>query len=124
MITIKSKGNFKKTSSFLERIKDFSHRVALEKYAQRGVEALAAATPKDSGETAASWYYEIHRGVGRTSIEFFNSNNQNGFPVAIMLQYGHGTGTGGWVEGMDYINPAVQPVFDKILREMWEEVTR
>ena len=123
MITVKSRGDLKKTTAFLDRIAGFHQRVNLEKYARRGIEALAAATPSDSGETASSWYYEIHRGTDKMSIQFFNSNIQNGFPIAIMLQYGHGTGTGGWVEGRDYINPAIQPIFDNIADEVWREVT-
>ena len=78
----------------------------------------------DSGETARSWYYEISNKKGSVTISFHNSNIQNGVPIAIILQYGHGTGTGGWVEGRDYINPAIQPIFDQIAAEAWKEVTR
>ena len=83
-----------------------------------------AATPVDSGETAASWYYEITNKNNTITISFHNSNIQNGVPIAILLQYGHGTGTGGWVQGRDYINPAIQPIFDQIAEYAWKEVTR
>ena len=86
--------------------------------------ALASATPVDTGQTANSWYYEIERANGKVSITFYNSNIQNGIPIAIILQYGHGTGTGGWVQGRDYINPAIQPIFDKIANAAWREVTK
>lgn len=85
--------------------------------------ALASATPVDSGETAGSWYYRIENRKGSAIISFHNSNIQNGVPIAIILQYGHGTGTGGWVEGIDYINPAIQPIFDEIAKNAWREVT-
>ena len=89
-----------------------------------GVAALSSATPVDSGETAASWYYEITNKNNTITISFHNSNIQNGVPIAILLQYGHGTGTGGWVQGRDYINPAIQPIFDQIAEYAWKEVTR
>jgi hypothetical protein len=96
----------------------------LEKYGQEGVVALASATPVDTGLTASSWYYEIERGPEKVSITFYNSNIQNGIPIAIILQYGHATGGGGWVQGRDYINPALQPIFDSIAQKAWEEVTK
>lgn len=96
----------------------------LDKYGRAGVSALSSATPVESGLAASSWYYEIERGKGFVRIIFGNSDVENGFPVAIMLQYGHGTGTGGWVEGRDYINPAIQPIFDKIAADAWREVTK
>ena len=86
--------------------------------------ALSSATPVDTGLTANSWYYKIERDANSVKIVFCNSNIQNGIPIAIILQYGHGTGTGGWVEGRDYINPAIQPVFDKIANNAWREVTK
>ena len=86
--------------------------------------ALSCATPVDSGNTANSWYYEIENKKGQVRINFLNSNINQGVPIAIILQYGHGTGTGGWVQGRDYINPAIQPVFDRILQDIWKEVTR
>lgn len=96
----------------------------LDKYGREGVAALASATPVDTGLTAKSWYYKIENKKGSVTISFLNSNIQNGVPIAIILQYGHGTGTGGWVEGRDYINPAIQPIFDRIVAEAWREVTK
>lgn len=124
MITFKQKGDFSKLSSFLERAKEVVKMGNLDKYGRKGVEALAAATPVESGLTASSWYYEIERKDGSVSIVFKNSNFNKGVPIAIILQYGHGTGTGGWVEGRDYINPAIQPIFDEIADEVWREVTK
>lgn len=123
-ITIKQRGDFKKLNSFMERCKNLFKAGMLDKYGEMGVAALSSATPEDTGETAASWSYKITRGFGTLTISFHNSNIQNGFPVAVFLQYGHGTGTGGWVEGRDYINPAIQPIFDQILNDVWREVTR
>ena len=124
MITFKSKGNFKKLSSFFERIKEAAKIGDLDKYGREGVEALRQNTPIDTGLTADSWYYEINRDDGVVSISFHNSNIQNGVPIAIILQYGHGTNNGGWVEGRDYINPAIQPIFDKIAEDAWKEVSK
>ena len=95
----------------------------LRKYGQAGVEALAAATPKDTGETAASWSYEIVQTRNGYSIFWNNSNVNRGVNIALILQYGHGTGTGGYVRGIDYINPAIRPVFDEIANAAWKEVT-
>ena len=122
MITFRQKGDFKKLSGYLERVKEVVKLDKLDRYGQEGVNALASATPVESGETAASWGYKIERGDGGVSIIFTNSNINQGVPIAIILQYGHGTGTGGYVEGRDYINPAIQPVFDRIAKEVWEEV--
>lgn len=124
MITFRQKGDFSGLSKFLEKAKNAVKIGDLDKYGREGVAALASATPVDSGLTASSWYYKIKRSNGSVSIEFCNSNVQNGVPIAIILQYGHGTGTGGWVEGRDYINPAVQPIFDKIAKNAWREVTK
>lgn len=125
MIVFRHKGDFSRTEKFLERAKEAVKIGELDKYGRAGVAALASATPVDSGLTASSWYYTIERQNGRTSIIFNNSNVQNGWcNVAIILQYGHGTGTGGWVEGRDYINPAIQPIFDQIANDAWEEVTK
>lgn len=124
MITFRHKGDFSKFSKYLERAKEAVRLGTLDKYGSEGVAALASATPVDSGETANSWYYEIERSKGSVSISFKNSHINQGVPIAIILQYGHGTGTGGWVEGRDYINPAIRPVFDKIADEAWKEVTR
>ena len=95
----------------------------LDRFGRQGVAALSAATPVDSGETAASWYYEITRTKSSWTITFNNSHMVGGVPLAILLQYGHGTGTGGYVQGRDYINPAIQPVFDRIADEAWKAVT-
>ena len=124
LITFKHKGDFSNLTRFLERAKEAVHMGDLDKYGRAGVEALASATPVDSGETANSWYYEITNSKGSAKITFNNSNIQNGVPIAIILQYGHGTGTGGWVEGRDYINPAIQPIFDEIANNAWREVTK
>lgn len=124
MISFKHKGNFSKLTSFLERAKEAVNLGRLDKYGREGVAALASATPVDSGLTASSWYYEIENKNGSATITFYNSNIQSGVPIAIILQYGHGTRNGGWVQGRDYINPAIQPIFDKITDEAWREVTK
>lgn len=124
MISFRQKGDFSKLTRYLERAKESMKIGCLDKYGREGVAALAAATPVDSGLTAASWYYEIENRGGSITITFNNSHIQNGVPIAIILQYGHGTGTGGWVEGRDYINPSIQPIFDRIADEAWKEVTR
>lgn len=124
MISFRQKGDFSKLNGYLERVKEAAKLGILDKYGQQGVAALSSATPVDTGLTANSWSYKIERGNGSVSIVFNNSNIQNGVPIAIILQYGHGTGTGGWVEGRDYINPAIQPVFDQIAESAWEEVTK
>lgn len=123
-ITFQQKGNFSKATRYMERIKEIIHFGLLDKYGRDGVAALSSATPVDSGNTANSWYYEIENKKGQVRINFLNSNINQGVPIAIILQYGHGTGTGGWVQGRDYINPAIQPVFDRILQDIWKEVTR
>ena len=124
MITFRQKGDFSKLTRFLERAKEAVHLGDLDKYGRQGVAALSSATPVDSGLTAESWYYEIENKNGSATIKFNNSNIQNGVPIAIILQYGHGTCNGGWVEGRDYINPAIQPIFDEIANEAWREVTK
>ena len=124
MITFRQKGDFSKLTRFLERAKEVVKMGDLDKYGEAGVTALASATPKDTGMTASSWYYTIENKNGRATISFNNSNIQNGVPIAIILQYGHATGTGGWVEGRDYINPAIRPIFDKIADDAWKEVTK
>lgn len=123
MITIRSKGDFSKATRYFERVKKAAKVDVLDKYGKAGVAALSSATPVDSGLTASSWYYEIKRQNGSARIDFLNSNANKGVNIAIILQYGHGTGTGGWVEGRDYINPAIQPIFDKITEDAWKEVT-
>ena len=124
MISFRQKGDFSKLTSFLERAKNVIKIGELDKYGREGVAALASATPVDSGLTASSWYYKIERQNGSASINFYNSNINEGVPIAIILQYGHGTGTGGWIEGRDYINPAIQPIFDKIADDAWKEVAK
>lgn len=124
MITFQQKGDFHKTFNFLRKAQKLN-AVDLVKYGEMAVEALRAATPRDTGLTAASWYFEIAERDGTIAINFLNSNLGDGWaPIAILLQMGHATGTGGWVEGVDYINPALQPIFDKIAKDAWEEVTR
>lgn len=124
MITFKQKGDFSNLTRYLQRVKRAVRLSDLDKFGQEGVAALASATPVDSGLTANSWYYEITNKDGVIKLSFHNSNIQNGVPIAIILQYGHGTGTGGWVQGRDYINPAVQPIFDRITNDAWREVTK
>lgn len=124
MIVFKHRGDFSKTTKFLENAKKSINVKILDKYGQAGVQALASSTPVDTGLTANSWYYEINNKNGRVTISFCNSNIQNGVPIAIILQYGHGTGNGGWVQGRDYINPAVQPIFDEIVNSAWKEVCK
>lgn len=123
MIRFRQKGDFSKATKYLEKAKKAAGMKDLSKYGKAGVAALSSATPVDSGLTASSWYYEIKNQNGRISIDFCNSNINDGVPIAIILQFGHGTGTGGWVQGRDYINPAIQPLFDKIADEAWREVT-
>lgn len=124
MISFRHKGDFSKTSRYLERIKEAARIGVLDKYGKEGVAALASATPVDTGRTASSWYYKIQHTKSSATITFNNSNIQNGVPIAIILHYGHGTGNGGWVEGRDYINAAIQPIFERIANEAWREVTK
>ena len=123
MIRIKVKGNTNKTEAFLKR----EHKLSVSRlnyYGQLGVEALSAATPIKTGLTAASWSYEIVNNENSASIIWKNSNVVDGYPIAMILQYGHGTKNGGYVQGRDYINPALQPIFDELVNEAWQEVTR
>lgn len=124
MIRFRQKGDFSKLNRYFERVKETVRIGDLDKYGREGVAALASATPVDSGLTAHSWYYKIVRKNGSVSLEFYNSNIQNGVPIAIIIQYGHGTKNGGWVQGTDYINPSIRPVFDKIAQSVWKEVTK
>ena len=124
MISFRQKGDFSKLTRFLERAKEVVKIGDLDKYGKEGVDALASATPVDSGLTANSWYYKIENKNGSARIEFYNSNIQNGVSIAIILQYGHATRNGGWVQGRDYINPAIQPIFDRIAEKAWKEVTK
>lgn len=123
MISFRQKGDFSKLTRYLERTREVVKLGGLDKYGREGVAALASATPSESGLTANSWRYEITHSDGSIAITFYNTNVHDGVPIAVILQYGHGTGTGGWVQGRDYINPAIQPVFDKIVENAWKEVT-
>lgn len=123
MIRFKHKGDFRNMERFFARAGKAAPRQILERYGQAGVTALASATPVDSGATAAAWGYEIEETPGGYSIFWTNSNVNKGVNIAIILQYGHGTGTGGYVEGIDYINPALRPIFTQLADEAWREVT-
>jgi hypothetical protein len=122
MISITVGGSTARTERFLEKMQRGDLYSNLGSYAQRGVDALRAETPRDSGITADSWTYEIEEKNGSIAIWWVNTNNIGGFNVAIGLQYGHGTGTGGWVQGYDYINPALRNIFDEIADSVWKEV--
>lgn len=124
MITLKAKGDWSRTFKFFERCAENKFIKELDQYGKTGVEALSIATPYDSGDTASGWDYSIHRSRGRISIHWTNSNVVDGVPIAIILQYGHATKNGSWVEGRDYINPAIQPIFDDIANTAWKELTR
>lgn len=124
MITIKQRGGFDKTEKFLKKSFGRNYLAVLDKYAQEGVAALSAATPIDSGLTAVSWGYEIVQKDNYISIIWTNDNENDGVNIAIILQYGHGVRGGGYVEGRDYINPALRPIFDKMADAAWKEVTR
>lgn len=124
MISYRQRGSFKNLTNFLERAKETFNVGILDKYGRQGVAALASATPIDSGETANSWGYVIEQEKGSVTITFTNKNIQNDVSIAIILQYGHGTKNGGWVEGRDYINPALRPIFDKLVDEARREVTK
>jgi hypothetical protein len=117
-----SPGSFSNTELFLRKMQRLSLRQIVEPYAQAGVAALAAATPADTGQAASSWGYEITESRGKLEIHWTNSDIENGYPVAVMIQYGHGTGTGGYVQGIDYINPALRPIFDQIAEDVWRVV--
>lgn len=123
MITFKQKGDFYKLTRYLERLKEVAKIGDLNKYGREGVAALSSMTPINTGKTADSWYYEIEHNKNSARISFLNSNVDKGVSIAIILQYGHGTRNGGWVEGRDYINPAIQPIFDRIANDAWKEVT-
>jgi hypothetical protein len=124
IIRFTHKGDFSKTTNFLKRAKKAVRYSDLEKYAKKGVEALVSATPVETGLTASSWTYEIVSEGGSIVINFINTNVNKGVPIAIILQYGHATGNGGWVEGRDYINPTIQPIFDEMVKDLWREVTK
>lgn len=120
-IKFSQRGDFSKTINFLSRTRK-NYRPILEKYAIQGVQILRSATPKDSGLTSDSWGYKIETNNRGATIVWTNSNIVDGIPVAILIQYGHGTRSGSFVEGTDYINPAMKPLFDKISEELWKEV--
>lgn len=124
MIRVRQKGDFSNLTRYLEKAKKGARLTDLDRFGKEGVAALASATPVQTGKTASSWYYQIERKNGKATISFHNSNIQNGVPIAIILQYGHGTRNGGYVQGRDYINPAIQPVFDKLADSAWKEVTK
>lgn len=123
MIEIVQRGDFSRVTGYLEKIKEGFRRGILDKYGKRGVEALSAATPVDTGLTAQSWSYKIQNTKGRASITFINSNVNKYVNIAIILDTGHGTGGGGWVQGRHYIAPAIQPIFDELAKEAWKEVS-
>ena len=123
MITFRHKGDFSLTYAWSKRVYQIFKAGKFSRYGKMGVDALASATPYDSGKTAMSWVYEVIFSKGGVSIVWSNTNSNDGVNIAVILQYGHGTGTGGYVEGRDYINPAIQPVFDQIVEELWGEVT-
>lgn len=123
MITFKEKGDFKNLNNFFEKAKETIKQGTLDNYGRRGVEALASATPKDTGLASQSWQYSINRSKGSVSIEWFNTDIEDGYNVAILLQYGHATKNGKFVKGIDYINPAIKPIFEELAEEAWKEVT-
>ena len=124
MLTVRQKGDFSKLTRYLVKAKEAINLSDLDRYAKEGLVALASATPVDTGLTARSWYYQIEQTNTSTSIVYYNTNIQRGIPIAIILQYGHGTRNGGWVQGRDYINPAIQPIFDGIAEKAWKEVVK
>lgn len=124
MITFNHKGDFSRTIRFLNNLSKFEAKKILDKYGQMGVKALSAATPVDTGKTAASWTYEIEAARDSYTITWLNTNVNKHVNIALILQYGHGTRNSGYVAGRDYINPALQPIFDQIAEEAWQEVTK
>lgn len=122
MISFRTKGDFSKTTKFLENAKGFNPRSVLEKYGELGVKALAEHTPKDTGHTSESWSYKIQNGSHGASIVWSNANVNDGVPIAIILRFGHGTGTGGYVQGIDYISPAIRPLFSDFADSLWKEL--
>ena len=123
MIKATSSGTFENTERFLSFMKSGEFMKSLDAWGRRGVDALSSATPFDTGETAHSWGYRVSRQNGRYSIVWFNTHQEDGVNIAVIIQYGHGTGTGGWVEGIDYINPAMRPLFNNIVDDIWRQVT-
>jgi len=123
MVTVKHRGNFNNLERFFKNTRNADIRRILASYGEQGVRALAAATPTDTGKTASSWGYEIVANKGSFSLVWTNSNVNNGIPIAILIQYGHATGNGSYVQGLDYINPALRPIFEAIAEQTWREVT-
>lgn len=121
-ISVRHKGDFRKTEKLLKKSLGINYRDILEKYAKQGVAALSSATPIDTGLAASSWGYEIIQNGSSISIVWTNDDIENGFPVVLMLQYGHATRGGGYVQGRDFINPALRPIFDKLADAAWKEV--
>ena len=124
MIRIRQKGDFSRAIRYMKNAQSATSRIDLDKYGREGVAALASATPVDTGRTANSWEYRVTRDGGSFKLSFINTNIQNGVPIAIILQYGHGTRNGCWVQGIDYINPSLQPVLDRLANDIWREVTK
>ena len=124
MIRFEQKGNFSKLDRYFRRINKTVNNLDLDRFGEKGVEALSSATPVKTGLASKSWYYKIIKTKDSASILFCNSDIENGVPIAIILQYGHATKNGGWVEGRDYINPSIQPIFDELAKNAWREVTR
>lgn len=123
-ISVSHKGSFEKSLRYMTRARTKNVRAILEEYGKKGVDALAAATPKATGKTAASWSYEIKMEETGATLYWKNSNIVDGVPIAVILQYGHGTRNGGYVQGLDYINPAMRPVFEEIAKSIWKEVRK
>ena len=123
MITVKVDGSHKKTHDYLDKLSRKKHISTLEHYGQLGVDALSSATPIDSGLTATSWEYSVVNTKGVYSIVWSNTNVNDGTNVAVIIQYGHAAKNGRWIEGRDYVNPAIQPIFDNITNEIWKQVT-
>ncbi len=123
-ITVKQRGSFDKTKRYFERLSNSTQLIDLKKYGAEGVRALASNTPVDTGLTASSWEYEIQKTKNSIMIGWYNTNTHDGYNVALLIQYGHGTKNGGYVSGIDYINPSLKPIFEKMSKEIWAEVTK
>jgi len=123
VVSFTHKGSFKKTNNVLVKAIGVNYRAMLERYGQEGVAALEKATPKDTGETASSWYYTLRDTRGGTELAWMNSHRNDGVPIALVIQYGHVTRNGGYIQGIDYINPTIKPIFDKIANDVWKGVT-
>jgi hypothetical protein len=123
MINATSTGSFDKTIKFLESLEPKKLFASLERHGRAGVDALSRATPAETGETAKSWGYRVIHTTGRHSIIWYNTHEEDGVNIAVIIQYGHGTGTGGYIQGHDYVNPAIRPIFDQILEDVWRQVT-